>query len=198
MNQDADTPAEQGLWGQWDQPAQRWLLAGQTRHGWRRSLLLEVSIRILFPTVLVVSIYLLFAGHHDAGGGFSGGLVAGLAFVLRYVAGGSEELAAAVRISPPVVMGAGLSLAVLTALTPVAFGGPVLSSEIWTAHPPLLGELELPSSVVFDAGIYLLVTGAVLELLRTLGAGIETRELEEQVRETRRDGDQRAEEEGPR
>ncbi|WP_116048914.1 MnhB domain-containing protein [Amycolatopsis palatopharyngis] len=185
MNQDAGTPGQRGLWGDWDQPEQRWLLACQTHRGWRRSLLLEVSVRILFPTVLVVSVYLLFAGHHDAGGGFSGGLVAGLAFVLRYVAGGSEELAAAIRISPPVVMGGGLTLAVLTALVPAMFGEPVLSSAIWVAHPPVLGEIELPSSVIFDLGIYLLVTGAVLELLRTLGAGIETRELEEQVRETR-------------
>lgn len=178
---DCARPSEgQEAWGEWDQPEQQWLLAARTRPGWRRSMLLEVSIRILFPTVLVVSIYLLFAGHHDAGGGFSGGLVAGLAFVLRYVAGGSEELAAAVRISPPVVMGAGLCIVVLTALTPAAFGGPILSSDLWAAHIPVLGEVKLASSVIFDIGIYLVVLGAILELLRTLGAGIETRDLEAQ------------------
>jgi multicomponent Na+:H+ antiporter subunit B len=187
MNQDADGSAERELWGQWDQPGQRWLLAEQTHRGWRRSMLLEVSVRILFPTVLVVSVYLLFAGHHNAGGGFAGGLVAGLAFVLRYLAGGSEELSEAVRISPPGVMGGGLSLAVVTALVPAAFGVPVLSSVIWTADIPVLGEIKLASSVILDVGIYLLVVGVVLQLLRTLGAGIETRELEEQRDEEQRD-----------
>lgn len=180
MSQDRDGSTERGLLGEWDQPRQRWLLAEQTHRGWRRSMLLEVCVRTLFPTVLVVSVYLLFAGHHDAGGGFAGGLVAGLAFVLRYVAGGSEELSEAIKISPPGVMGVGLSLAVVTALVPAAFGAPVLSSAIWTADIPVLGGIKLASSVILDAGIYLLVVGVVLQLLRILGAGIETRDLEEQ------------------
>ncbi|MBL7524942.1 DUF4040 domain-containing protein, partial [Frankia sp. CNm7] len=54
----------------------------------RGSVLLEVTTRALFPVVLVFSLYLLFAGHTRTGGGFSGGLVAGVAFVLRDVAGG--------------------------------------------------------------------------------------------------------------
>ncbi|OLT14041.1 hypothetical protein BJF78_20285 [Pseudonocardia sp. CNS-139] len=58
-----------------------------------RTLLLETTTRVLFPTVLVFSLYLLFVGHYGPGGGFSAGLVAGLAFVLRYVAGGSGVLA---------------------------------------------------------------------------------------------------------
>ncbi|RBM13366.1 cation transporter [Prauserella sp. PE36] len=140
---------------------------------WPRSLLLEVCARIVFPTVLMVSVYLLFAGHHDAGGGFSGGLVAGLAFVLRYVAGGSAELAAAVRIRPPVVIGSGLSIAVLTALVPALAGQPVLSSAIWKLSLPVLGELKITTNLFLDIGVYLLIVGVVIDLLRTVGAGTE-------------------------
>ncbi|WP_216206607.1 MnhB domain-containing protein [Amycolatopsis aidingensis] len=175
--------AEPVHWTEWDRPRERWLLAEHSTHGWPRSLLLEVSTRVIFPTVLVVSLYLLFAGHHYAGGGFTGGLVAGLAFVLRYVAGGSAEIAAATRIRPPVLIGYGLTVAVLTALVPVAFGEPVLSSAVWTLHPPVLGELEIVSSLALDIGVYLLIVGVVLDLLRTLGAGIENRELERQHEE---------------
>ena len=44
--------------------------------------------------MLVFSLYLLLVGPLRPGGGFSGGLVAGLAFVLRYIAGGTVELGA--------------------------------------------------------------------------------------------------------
>jgi multicomponent Na+:H+ antiporter subunit A len=49
----------------------------------RRSVVLETAVRLVFHTVLVFSVYLLFAGHNQPGGGFVGGLVAGAAFVLR-------------------------------------------------------------------------------------------------------------------
>lgn len=165
-------------WTEWDLPHEQWLTAEPDRNGWPRSLLLEVCTRIVFPTVLVLSVYLLFAGHHDAGGGFSGGLVAGLAFVLRYVAGGSVNLAATIRVAPPVVIGSGLSIAVVTALVPAVLGYPVLTTAVWKFGIPVLGEIKIPTSLFLDIGVYLLIVGVVVDLLRTLGAGIETGHLE--------------------
>lgn len=165
-------------WESWDLPRQRWLLTERSPAGWPRSLQLEVAVRVVFPTVLTLSVYLLFAGHSSVGGGFTGGLVAGLAFVLRYVAGGSIELAAAVPIRPPAVIGAGLTLSVVTALVPLAFGEPALTSAVWQWQVPVLGKVKIASSLALDIGVYLLVLGVVLDLLRTLGSGIETRELE--------------------
>lgn len=161
-------------WSEWDAPRERWLLTSHDDLGWKRTLLLEVATRVAFPIVLVLSVYLLFTGHSDAGGGFSGGLVAGHAFVLRYIAGGRAELVALVRVRPPSVIGAGLSLAVLAALLPAAFGAPVLTSAVPKLTLPVLGELKLPTSLLLDIGVYLLIVGVVLDLLRTLGAGIET------------------------
>ncbi len=112
----------------WDRPRTAWLLPGRCRNPRRRTLMLEVTARALFPTILVFSIYLLCVGHYGPGGGFSAGLVAGLAFVLRYLAGGSTDPGAVIAIRPPVLMGVGLTVAVLTALAPVLFGAPVLSS----------------------------------------------------------------------
>ena len=48
----------------------------------------DVSVRIVFAAVMVGSIWLLFAGHNQPGGGFVGGIVAGAAIALRYVQGG--------------------------------------------------------------------------------------------------------------
>ena len=157
----------------WDRPRSGWMLPGRCRTPRRRTLMLEVTARALFPTVLVFSIYLLGVGHYGPGGGFSAGLVAGLAFVLRYLAGGSTDPGAVITIRPPVLMGVGLTVAVLTALVPLAFGNPVLSSAKFAVPLGPLGKLEIVTSLFLDVGVYLLIVGVVLDLLRALGSGIE-------------------------
>ena len=157
----------------WDRPHSAWLLPGRCRDPRRRTLMLELATRALFPTILVFSVYLLCVGHYGPGGGFSAGLVGGLAFVLRYVAGGSTDPGAVVKIRPPALIGLGLSIAVLTALAPLLGGAPVLSSAKLAVPLPPLGELDITTSLFLDVGVYLLIIGVVLDLLRSLGAGIE-------------------------
>ena len=157
----------------WDRPHGDWMLPGGVRDGAERSLLLEVAARLLFPTMLVFSLYLLLVGHYSPGGGFSGGLVAGLAFVLRYIAGGDVGFGARVAVRPPVVVGAGLAVAVLSALAPLAVGAQVLTSTKLAVALPLLGEVSVQTNLFLDVGVYLLIVGVVVDLLRSLGAGIE-------------------------
>ena len=57
-----------------------------------RLVTVEVSVRIVFAAVMVGSLWLLFAGHNQPGGGFVGGIVAGAAVALRYVSGGLTEV----------------------------------------------------------------------------------------------------------
>ena len=156
-----------------ERPRQAWLLSGDADSHRHRMLLLEMTTRALFPTVLVFSLYLLLVGHYGPGGGFSAGLVAGLAFVLRYVAGGGEDLGTVARIRPPAVTGTGLAIAVLTALAPVAFGAPVLATAALAADLPVLGHVSMQTSLFLEIGVYVLIVGVVLDLLRSLGAGIE-------------------------
>lgn len=51
----------------------------------------EVVTRFLFWILILMSIYLLLAGHNAPGGGFAGGLVAGMALMIRYLAAGRHE-----------------------------------------------------------------------------------------------------------
>ncbi|MCK9932843.1 DUF4040 domain-containing protein [Frankia sp. Mgl5] len=138
-----------------------------------RSVLLEVTTRAVFPVVLVFSLYLLFAGHTRTGGGFSGGLVAGLAFVLRYIAGRRRRVGAAVPVVPIAVIGTGLVVAATAGLAPALLGDPVLESYVFKGDLPILGHVELVTSLFFDVGVYLLIIGVVLELLRTLGTAVD-------------------------
>ncbi|MDA3625785.1 MnhB domain-containing protein [Saccharopolyspora oryzae] len=167
------TPVKRPSWTTWDAPTERWLLSGFCRDGKQRTMLLELVARIAFPTVLVLSIYLLFAGHDRAGGGFSGGLVAGQAFVLRYLAGGRMDDSAIVSMRPPVLIGLGLTIATASAFLPLLFGGELLETAIYKFAVPPLGEIKFVTSVLLDSGVFLLIVGVVLDLLRTLGSGIE-------------------------
>jgi multicomponent Na+:H+ antiporter subunit A len=139
-----------------------------------------VVTRLLFPTMMVFSLFLLFSGHNNPGGGFAGGLVAGLALLVRYLAGGRYELDEAAPIDAGVLVGTGLVIATGSGLVPLAFGGTVLQSAVVDLYLPLLGKVHLVSSLVFDVGVYLVVVGLLLDLLRSLGAGIDRQILREQ------------------
>ncbi|MGM1018400.1 MAG: Na+/H+ antiporter subunit A [Actinomycetota bacterium] len=150
-----------------------WLVGGQRMNPESRSILLEVIVRILFHTIMVVSIFLLFAGHNLPGGGFAGGLVAGMGLVMRYIAGGRWELGAAAPTDAGRLLGAGLLLAVGTAVVPLFFGVAPLTSTFWEWEIPGLGHMEFVTSTIFDIGVYLVVIGLVLDVLRSLGAEVD-------------------------
>ncbi|MDO9410306.1 Na+/H+ antiporter subunit A [Patulibacter sp.] len=160
--------------------AEQWLVAENTLAPERRSILLEVVVRLIFHTVLVLSVYLLWAGHDVPGGGFAGGLVAGLAFTIRYLAGGRYELGEAAPVGAGLVIGLGLVIAVGTGLGGAIVGDAVLQGGSWKPDVPLLGTLKLYSSTLFDIGVYLVVVGVVLDVLRSFGSEID-RQVDEET-----------------
>ena len=162
-----------------DDSRSSWLFAGRTLAPRNRSILLEVVVRLLFHSMIVVSVYLLFAGHNAPGGGFAGGLVAGLALVARYLAGGRFELGAAAPIDAGKLLGTGLALAVGTALVPLFFGVDALTSTWFEAELGIFGHVEFVTSTIFDIGVYLVVIGLVLDVLRSLGAEVDRQQEEE-------------------
>jgi multicomponent Na+:H+ antiporter subunit A len=164
-----------------EDPTQRtpWLLAGKTLAPENRSIILEVVVRLLFHSAIIVSVYLLFAGHNLPGGGFAGGLVAGLAFVARYLAAGRFELGEAAPIDAGKLLGFGVLFAGGTALVPLFFGADALTSTWFEAELPVIGHIEFVTSTLFDVGVYLIVVGLALDILRSLGAEIDRQQEED-------------------
>ena len=160
-------------------PRRHWLAASATLPPERRSVVLEVITRILFHTILVFSLYLLFSGHNEPGGGFAGGLVAGLALVLRYLAGGRYELGEAAPVDPGLLLGAGLLFAGGTGVAGLLLGAEVLQTAILETTLPVLGDVKLVTSLFFDMGVYLIVVGLILDILRSLGAELDRQEDED-------------------
>lgn len=154
-----------------------WLAA--TVQEQRRSIVFEIVTRLIFHTVVIFSVYLMISGHNSPGGGFAGGLIAGLALMIRYLAGGRRELDAAAPVDAGLVLGTGLATAALSGLLPTLLGGGVLQSATVDIAIPVLGELHLVTSVFFDIGVYLVVVGLSLDVLRSLGNGIDAHIEEE-------------------
>ena len=161
-----------------EDPASRvsWLLAGRFLDPARRSILLEVVVRLIFHALIILSLYLLFTGHNSPGGGFAGGLVAGLALVARYLAGGRYELGATVPLDAGRILGTGLAIAVTMAILPMLFGQSALASAWIDLDLGVFGTLPLVTSTLFDIGVYLVVFGLILDVLRSLGAEIDEHE----------------------
>ncbi|GAA5101744.1 Na+/H+ antiporter subunit A [Nocardia iowensis] len=151
-----------------------WLPAGRLVDRADRSMVMQITTRLVFPTIMVLSVYFFFSGHNAPGGGFAGGLTAGLALTLRYLAGGRYELGEALPVDAGHLLGAGLTLSAGTAVTSLFFGAPPLSSAIFEVTLPVLGHLKLVTALFFDLGVYLIVVGLVLDVLRSLGARLDS------------------------
>jgi multicomponent Na+:H+ antiporter subunit A len=135
----------------------------------RRIVFVDVPVQLIFHALLMASLWLLFAGHNQPGGGFVGGLLAGSAITMRYVAGGITEVRARSRFKPWNVLGTGILLASGTAGAPLLTGGAVLDVASASLSFPLVGELSLSSALLFDAGVYLTVVGMVLMAYEAFG-----------------------------
>jgi len=150
-----------------------WLVAGPTLDAGARSVMFEVVTRMLFYPMVLFALFLLFSGHNAPGGGFAAGLVAGLALAVRYLAGGRYELGEAAPVHPGLVLGTGLFLSAGVGLVALLAGGAALESVIVDLHLPVLGEVHLVTSLFFDIGVFLVVIGLVIDILRTFGAELD-------------------------
>lgn len=112
--------------------------------------------------MLLFSVFLLLRGHNETGGGFIGGLVAGISFALYAIAYGTVASRQALRATPQRLMAVGLGIAVLSGLLPL-FGGGALLEGLWVKWP-----LKIGTPVLFDVGVYLLVIGMTLVIVYEL------------------------------
>ncbi len=135
----------------------------------RRSLILDTTVRAVFDTAIVLSLYLLLAGHNQPGGGFVGGLVAGAALGLRFVARGPAAVDHTLRLRPRTLLSIGLFLAAATAAAPILAGDPVLAQPLVETDLPFFGKVKATGALPFDIGVYLVVVGMVAMVLEAVG-----------------------------
>lgn len=130
------------------------------------SLILSTATRLLVALMLLFSVYMLLRGHNDPGGGFIGGLLAGIGFALYAIAHGTAAARRALRFEPQAIAMVGLGIALLAGLWGAVFGDPLFTGQWWFIGGSDGGKgLPISSVLVFDIGVYLVVVGAVLTLV---------------------------------
>ncbi len=131
-----------------------------------RSPILQAATKYLLPILLLFSFFLLLRGHYFPGGGFVGGLVAAIAFVLHSFANGTESTMKLLKRKPLSLIPIGLGISVTSVTLPLLFGLPPMTG-LWLDQPiPVIGMIG--SSLFFDLGVYLVVIGVVLTILFTI------------------------------
>lgn len=128
-----------------------------------KSIILKTATRLLSSIVLVFAVFLLWRGHHSPGGGFIAALVAGTGFALVALAEGPASVRGGLSISPQHLMGIGVILAVGSGIPGVIRQLPFLTGVWWPAENPWAG-----TPLFFDAGVFLVVLGAILMVLLEL------------------------------
>jgi multicomponent Na+:H+ antiporter subunit A len=140
------------------------MLVGRTRPGESSvapyQAVLGPARRVLVPIIVAMSGYLLVRGHDEPGGGFIAALVAGTAVALGALAGeGPVRLGRWLRPVP--LIAAGLLLCLSVGLGVMTLGYAFLA--------PVKGPFGLSSSLLFDAGVFLIVLGVMLTAVDHFG-----------------------------
>lgn len=132
-----------------------------------KSVILQTATRLLFPLLLIFSVFLFFRGHNEPGGGFIGGLVGAAAFVLFAVAFGTDITRKLLRMDPRVMVGWGLFFALVSGILSMTAGDSFFTGQ-WV-FPILFGsELHVGTPLIFDIGVYLVVVGFTLAVIFAL------------------------------
>ncbi|QDI92413.1 Na(+)/H(+) antiporter subunit B [Salicibibacter halophilus] len=122
--------------------------------------------------ILAFGAYLFFAGHHDPGGGFIGGLVIASALVLLYLAFDMETVQQGIRVDYKILTGIGVGLSTLTGVGAMVLGYPFLSHTYEYVDFPFFGEIELATSVLFEVGVSLAVVGATMTIILSISEDV--------------------------
>lgn len=132
-----------------------------------KTIILRTASTYLLPVLLLFSVFILLRGHYLPGGGFVGGLIASIAWVLHAFAHGLPITKKMIRIHPGFLMPVGLGLAFLSGIAPILLFDLPFMTGIWYPEPlPVIGSLG--SALFFDTGVYLVVVGVTLTIIFTI------------------------------
>lgn len=124
------------------------------------SLIFRVGATVILPFALLLSLYLLWRGHNEPGGGFVGGLIAAAGYVCYALPNGRASLKRILPINTLYLLALGLGCALISGLAGL-FKSTAFLTHSWTE----LAGIALGTTLLFDIGVYLTVLGAVLTFL---------------------------------
>ncbi len=132
-----------------------------------KTVLIQFVARILFLPILILSVTMFLRGYSAVGGGFSGGLLAAIGFLLQMIAFGYNEVYDTLHLKyAHNVALAGLLIALVAAFGPTLWGYPPSTTFPRPGGSVIeIGALELDTAILFDFGVYLLVSGFTVTMM---------------------------------
>ncbi|MGY6741467.1 MAG: Na+/H+ antiporter subunit B [Cecembia sp.] len=128
-----------------------------------KSIIFKTSAKYLLPVLMLFSVFMLLRGHYLPGGGFVGGLMAALAFILHSFAFGLEETKKMIVVHPGLLMPIGLFFALIAGIAPWILQEPFMTG-LWYGEPLRMVGM-VGTALLFDIGVYFVVIGSVLTVM---------------------------------
>ncbi len=124
------------------------------------SLILRTIMPLIVSLTMVFSMFVLFRGHNEPGGGFIGGLIAASALALYMISDGPAAVRRALWVHPLSFAGLGLAIAGASGFISLLTGDPFLTGKWYIPDmDPSLKYFATP--VLFDIGVWLVVVGTI-------------------------------------
>lgn len=131
-----------------------------------KTIIFKTASSYLLPLLILFSLFILLRGHYLPGGGFVGGLIASIAFVIHSFANGLEKTKTIIKFHPGFLIPVGLLLAIISGAAPL-FIGQSFMTGLWMDDPiPVIGMVG--SALFFDTGVYFVVVGITLTIIFTI------------------------------
>jgi len=132
------------------------------------STILQIAQRYVRLLLLLFAVIALLRGHNFPGGGFIGGLLAGLSIVMKGFAFDIERVREEMRITPVGFLTIGLTLIAMS-MVPSLVAGEAFMQGFWIKPElPFIGEIKLGTPLLFDMGVFFAVIGVTVLFLFSL------------------------------
>lgn len=124
------------------------------------SLILRVGSYVILPFALCLSLYLLWRGHNEPGGGFVAGLIAAAGYTTYVLPRSYSALKKVLPFDCLQLLALGLGAAGISGIAGL-MGGTAYLTHAWMD----IGSVALGTALLFDIGVYLTVLGSILTFL---------------------------------
>lgn len=132
------------------------------------SVVLKLASKYVRWILVVVSVLALLRGHNMPGGGFIGGLLAGLAVVYKGFAYTMGEAKRTLRIQPEYLIAIGLIIMLLSLLPGIVNGQSLMYGEWFKVVITSTCHIKIGTPFIFDIGVFLTVIGVTIVFIFAL------------------------------
>ena len=131
-------------------------------------IILHAVTKVAVVIILTFAVDLFYAGHHNPGGGFIGGLSIASALTLMFLSFDIETVTDNIKIDFKKFGVIGVLIAILTGSGSFLFGMPFLSQSFDYFNLPVFGKTELATALLFDLGVAMAVIGTAVTIILTI------------------------------